>query len=189
MSAVTFGCYADDMKKWIYMFLELAICMALMFTSNDGKTRQSIRLIVFVCCFAFFCGGISRPLVIAVWDIDPSLVVNVLLGSIAMFVCLTFSVLCAPSNVYSCSLFILLLSHLVLVISILFMNISYLLQIYCYTMSLCFVLILDICESIMKIRRGDNDYILHCFHIFCHFKEFVEQVLCIKLIKKNKKKL
>ena len=199
--SATFGCYMMDVKGIIYFF-EIVMCLVssvlLKFSSNTtyilryqhgssktiirAKIRQSIRLIVFVCGFAFFLGGILRPLVGAVWDIDSSVVVNVLLETIAMFVCLTFSILCAPSNVYSlfkyCTLFIIL-CHLIL-------KISYTSRLFWYTTTLYFTLITDICNSIMKVEHGDNDYILHCFYIFSSFTDFVAQILHIKL-KKIKK--
>ncbi|KAK3872983.1 hypothetical protein Pcinc_022005 [Petrolisthes cinctipes] len=160
----------------------LGCLMWLMMTPYDGKNQiQRLGLLV---SFAFFTGCNLGPLLQLSIMVNPSLIIQALLGTSVVFACFSLSALYAPRGHY---LYLggTLLSALSTLFWLSILNIFFgsrlLFQVNLYVglAVMCGFIIFDTQNITEKARRGDKDYIKHSVELFIDFVAVFKRLLII----------
>lgn len=143
-----------------------------------------------------FCSGMSTgPLIEAVWDLNPSIVISALLYTCVIFTCFTMSALIAPEGRYL-ALGAPLMSILSTILLASLMNIFFRSATIAYVQILVGLLVMsgfilyDTHLIIEKHRMGDRDYVWHALTLFMDLASIFKHILVLLADKEagNRKK-
>ncbi|KAH9389767.1 Bax inhibitor 1 [Tyrophagus putrescentiae] len=164
------------------LFVTLGLCLALMFTKDNGKNRN-LRL-GYLLGIGFFSGFSMGPLIEMTLYIDTSILPTAILSTAFIFGCFTLSAIFSDRRQ---SLYITGLASSVatFVFSLALMNIflnSYLIyktSLYLSFGVMCALVIIDTVRIIDLRARGDTDYIMHACMLFQDLVQIFRHLLVI----------
>lgn len=162
--------------------MALGSLLWLMATPYDGK--NSPHRLALLGSFAFFTGCNLGPLLDIAMIVNPTLVMQALLGTSVVFGCFSLSALFAPRGQY---LYLggTLLSALSTLFWLSFLNIFfgsrliYQVNLYVGLLVMCGFIVFDTQNIMEKVRRGDKDYIMHSVELFIDFVAVFKRLLII----------
>lgn len=167
-----------------------AIGLILMLALTPHNEENIIKRSLFLLGIGFFQGASIGPLLARVLEIDNSIPVTALMGTVAIFTCFSASAYFAQRRSY---LFLagILSSGLSTLLLISFLNIFfhitflYNVQLYLGLVLFCGFVIYDTQLIIEKASLGDRDYLWHSLDLFLDFINIFVRLMAI--LSKNKK--
>nr|CAD7264307.1 unnamed protein product [Timema shepardi] len=180
-ACLTMSTIAASVGAYVHVFTQLlsagfltvigsmGLLVALMATPDNGKNRK-LRL-GYLLGFAFFTGLGMGPLLEMVIQVDPSIIVTALIGTVVIFVSFTLSSLMAERGRWlylGGTLMSLLSALLVLSLANLFIGSYLIFQGYLYIglALMCGFVLYDTQLIIEKRRNGDKDFVAHSVDLF-----------------------
>jgi len=169
----------------------LACLLMLCFTPHDGK-NQAKRLSM-LAGFGFFSGVNLGPLLEVAIMINPTIVMEALLGTTVVFGSFSLSALYAPRGRFlylGGSLFSILNTLFCLSLFNMFVG-SYLLfqaNLYIGLFVMCGFIVYDTQMIMEKCRAGNRDYVMHGLELFIDFLAVFKKLLIILSDKEANKK-
>lgn len=172
-----------------FAFVSIGLIFLLAATPNTPANKSS-RVAV-VCAFGLTQGLAIGPLVDAVLDIDPSIVLHASIATVLIFVCFSAAALLAERRSYlylggilSSGLSFLLLASFVSI----FWNSNALFNLNLYGGLVLFLgfVVFDTQLTIEKASMGDKDVEMHALNLFTDLIAIFVRILII--LSKNKKK-
>lgn len=169
----------------------LGLLVALMATPDNGKNRK-LRL-GYLLGFAFFTGMGMGPLLEAVIDFDPSIVMTALLGTIVIFGSFSLCSLFAERGKFlylGGTLMTLLSSMLILSLANIFFGSYLLYQVHLYLglLLMCGFVLYDTQLIVEKRRNGDKDFVTHSVDLFIDFIGIFRRLLILLTQKEQQKR-
>merc|ERR1712002_614293 len=163
----------------------------LTLTPYDGKNQ--LQRLSLLGSFAFLSGCNLGPLLDMAVMVDPTLIIQALLGTTVVFACFSLSALYAPRGYY---LYLggTLMTGLTTLFWLSLINFFYgsrlLFQAHIYIglAVMCGFVVFDTRSIIEKARRGDKDYIMHSAELFIDFIAIFKRLLIILTDKEAQKK-
>lgn len=157
--------------------------LALMATPYDGGKNQKQRLEL-LGVFAFFSGINLGPILQMSIMVDPTLILQALLGTSIIFFCFSLAAFYAPRSQY---LYLggILMSCLSIIICLSIMNVFlkstliYQANIYIGLFTMCGLVIFDTQSIIEKANRGEKDYVMHSLYLFIDCIGIFKRILII----------
>jgi FtsH-binding integral membrane protein len=143
--------------------------------------------------FAFCTGMSTGPLIEAVWDIEPSIVMSALMYTCVIFTCFSLSALIAPEGKYLMmgaplvSMLSAMLMASLLNIFIRSHTIAYMQLILGLLVMSAFILY-DTHLIMEKFRIGDRDYIWHALTLFMDLASIFKHILILLADKEQGRK-
>jgi len=131
------------------------------------------------------CTGLSTgPLIEAVWDLDPSIVISALLYTCVIFTCFTLSALIAPDGKYLALggplLSILSTMLLASILNIFFRSHTFIFMQLLIGLVVMSAFVLYDTQLIMeKFRMGDKDYVWHSLTLFMDLASIFKHILVL----------
>lgn len=202
-ACLTMSTVAAGVGAYVHMYTQLlsaglltvlgsmGLLMALMATPDNGKNRR-LRL-GYLLGFAFFSGMGMGPLLETVVDIDPSIIMTALIGTIVIFSSFSLSAMFAERGKYlylGGTLMTLLSSLLFLSLANIFFG-SYLIfqaHLYLGLLLMCGFILYDTQLIIEKRRNGDKDFVAHSVDLFIDFIGVFRRLVIILTQKEQQKR-
>lgn len=166
----------------------------LMMTPYDGKNQ--LQRLSLLGSFAFFTGCNLGPLLDMAMAVNPTLIMQALLGTSVVFACFSLSALYAPRGHYlylGGTLFSALSTLFWLSMLNIFFGSRLIFQVNLYLglLVMCGFIIFDTQNITEKARNGDKDYVMHSVELFIDFVAVFKRLLIIltdKEAQNNKKR-
>jgi len=155
----------------------------LAFSRNPEGKDDGMRFL-YLNGFALCTGMSTGPLIEAVWDIDPSIVISALMYTCVIFTCFTLSALIAPDGKYL-ALGGPLLSILTTMLFASILNIFFRSPTFLYMQLLLGLVVMSAfilydTQMIMeKFRMGDRDYVWHSLTLFMDLASIFKHILVL----------
>ncbi|XP_033102066.1 probable Bax inhibitor 1 [Anneissia japonica] len=167
----------------------IGILIWLAMTPKENEGKRIGQLSAFALCTGMSLG----PLLNAVINIDPSIVVTALMGTVVIFVSLSLCALYTQQRYWlfiGGSLMSMLSMMLVLSILNLFLRsaIIFRFEMYFGLFVFCGFVLFDTQLIIEKKRNGDNDFVWHSVDLFLDFINIFRHLLVILADKNDKRK-
>jgi len=159
------------------------LVLMLAFSRNPEGKDDGMRFL-YLNGLAFCTGMSTGPLIEAVWDLNPSIVISALLYTSIIFTCFTLSALVAPEGRYL-ALGAPLMSILSTMLIASLMNIFFRNAAIAYVQILVGLLVMsgfilyDTHLIIEKHRMGDRDYVWHALTLFMDLASIFKHILVI----------
>ncbi|XP_023709240.1 probable Bax inhibitor 1 [Cryptotermes secundus] len=168
----------------------LGFGIALLATPDNGKNTQ-LRM-GYLLGFSFFAGVGMGPLLDAVIDVNPSIVVTALLGTAVIFGSFSLSAIFAERGRWlylGGTLMTLLSSLLLLSLANLFVGSYLIFQVHLYLglLVMCGFVLYDTQLIIEKRRNGDKDFVAHSLTLFVDFVSIFKRLMIILTEKERQK--
>ncbi|KAK6624960.1 hypothetical protein RUM43_005251 [Polyplax serrata] len=176
---------------FLSLIASLILLLVLQFTPPNGK-NNNLRL-GYLLGFAFFAGICVGPLVSFAVEINPSIIVSALIGTVLIFCCFTLSVLFAPKGYWlfiGAPLSTLLSTLALLSLGNIFFASTWLFQVNIYfeLLAMCGFVIYDTTIIMEKCRMNDRDFIRHTLDLFIDIISIFKRLLAILIEKERNSK-
>lgn len=160
----------------------LVTLVTLMMVQDNGKNQK--QRLALLASFAFLSGCNLGPLMEVAIHVNPTIIMEALLGTTVVFACFTLASLHAPQGTYlylGGALMSMLSTLCVLAIFNIFIGSVLLFKVHLYLglLVMCGFIMYDTQMIIEKCRRGNKDYITHAVELFIDFIAIFKKLLII----------
>jgi len=160
------------------------ILILMLAFSRNGDGKDDGMRFLYLNGLAFCSGMSTGPLIEAVWDLNPSIVISALLYTCVIFTCFTLSALIAPEGKYL-ALGAPLMSILSTMLLASLMNIFFrsasiaYFQILAGLFLMSAFILYDTHLIMEKFRLGDRDYVWHALTLFMDLASIFKHLLVL----------
>lgn len=160
------------------------VLITMLAFSRNPEGKDDAKRFMYLNGLALCTGLSTGPLIDAVWDLDPSIVVSALMYTFVVFTCFTLSALIAPDGKYL-ALGGPLLSVLSTMLIASIMNIFFRSHTFIFMQLILGLVVMSLfvlydTQMIMeKFRMGDKDYVWHSVTLFMDLASIFKHILVL----------